>query len=95
VIRGWNFDVLFGASSVLDRTQCLEFEYHSTGPWARGGVIIFQILCPFGYRMLLRHLCTSTFIMHNEKDNQTCADNSDSDANSTVDAVITTGSSGC
>jgi FkbM family methyltransferase len=34
-VEGWDFDVLFGASSVLDRTQYLEFEYHSTGPWGR------------------------------------------------------------
>jgi len=32
-VEGWDFDVLFGASSVLDRTQYLEFEYHATGPW--------------------------------------------------------------
>jgi FkbM family methyltransferase len=34
-VEGWDFDVLFGASSVLDRTQYLEFEYHKTGPWGR------------------------------------------------------------
>jgi len=31
--EGWDFDVLFGASSVLDRTYYLEFEYHSQGNW--------------------------------------------------------------
>lgn len=34
-VEGWDFDVLFGASSVLDRTQYLEFEYHMNGPWGR------------------------------------------------------------
>jgi len=29
--EGWDFDVLFGASSVLDRTYYLEFEYHVIG----------------------------------------------------------------
>jgi len=29
--EGWDFDVLFGASSVLDRTYYLEFEYHMIG----------------------------------------------------------------
>ena len=29
--EGWDFDVLFGASSVLDRTYYLEFEYHEMG----------------------------------------------------------------
>lgn len=32
-VEGWDFDVLFGASSVLDRTHYLEFEYHSSGKW--------------------------------------------------------------
>jgi FkbM family methyltransferase len=32
-VEGWDFDVLFGASSVLDRTHYLEFEYHSAGNW--------------------------------------------------------------
>jgi FkbM family methyltransferase len=32
-VEGWDFDVLFGASSVLDRTHYLEFEYHSVGNW--------------------------------------------------------------
>jgi FkbM family methyltransferase len=30
-VGGWDFDVLFGASSVLDRTYYLEFEYHQVG----------------------------------------------------------------
>jgi FkbM family methyltransferase len=34
-VEGWDFDVLFGASSVLDRTQYLEFEYHEVGPWGK------------------------------------------------------------
>lgn len=29
--EGWDFDVLFGASSTLDRTYYLEFEYHAHG----------------------------------------------------------------
>ena len=29
--EGWDFDVLFGASSTLDRTFYVEFEYHKTG----------------------------------------------------------------
>ncbi|KAL3766071.1 hypothetical protein ACHAW5_007766 [Stephanodiscus triporus] len=29
--EGWDFDALFGASSVLDRTYYLEFEYHMIG----------------------------------------------------------------
>mmetsp|Transcript_57106 Transcript_57106/g.66732 ORF Transcript_57106/g.66732 Transcript_57106/m.66732 type:complete len:446 (-) Transcript_57106:163-1500(-) len=32
-VEGWDFDVLFGASSVLDRTHYLEFEYHNSGNW--------------------------------------------------------------
>lgn len=32
-VEGWDFNVLFGASSVLDRTQYLEFEFHSDGNW--------------------------------------------------------------
>jgi len=32
-VEGWDFDVLFGASSVLDRTHYLEFEYHVSGKW--------------------------------------------------------------
>ncbi len=30
-VEGWDFDVLFGASSVLDRTYYLEFEFHTVG----------------------------------------------------------------
>jgi FkbM family methyltransferase len=30
-VEGWDFDALFGASSVLDRTYYLEFEYHKVG----------------------------------------------------------------
>jgi FkbM family methyltransferase len=30
-VEGWDFDVLFGASSTLDRTYYLEFEYHANG----------------------------------------------------------------
>jgi len=33
-VEGWDFDALFGASSVLDRTNYLEFEYHRVGNWA-------------------------------------------------------------
>ncbi|KAL7517987.1 hypothetical protein ACHAWX_002855 [Stephanocyclus meneghinianus] len=32
-VEGWDYDVLFGAGSVLDRTNYLEFEYHKNGPW--------------------------------------------------------------
>jgi len=32
-VEGWDFDVLFGASSVLDKTHYLEFEYHIAGSW--------------------------------------------------------------
>ncbi|KAL7525507.1 hypothetical protein ACHAXR_001431, partial [Thalassiosira sp. AJA248-18] len=32
-VEGWDFDVLFGSSSTLDRTYYLEFEYHETGNW--------------------------------------------------------------
>mmetsp|Transcript_52068 Transcript_52068/g.156238 ORF Transcript_52068/g.156238 Transcript_52068/m.156238 type:complete len:411 (-) Transcript_52068:112-1344(-) len=32
-VEGFDFDVLFGAGSVLDRTQYLEFEYHFSGSW--------------------------------------------------------------
>ena len=31
--EGWDFNILFGASSVLDRTHYLEFEYHIDGNW--------------------------------------------------------------
>ncbi len=34
-VEGFDFDVLFGAGSVLDRTQYLEFEYHKYGSWAK------------------------------------------------------------
>jgi FkbM family methyltransferase len=34
-VEGWDFDVLFGASSVLDRTHYIEFEYHQAGNWGR------------------------------------------------------------
>ena len=30
-VEGWDFDVLFGAGSVLDRTKYIEFEYHKVG----------------------------------------------------------------
>jgi len=32
-VEGFDFDVLFGAGSVLDRTQYLEFEYNQGGNW--------------------------------------------------------------
>ena len=32
-VEGWDFDVLFGASSTLDRTYYLEFEYHSNSAY--------------------------------------------------------------
>jgi len=32
-VEGFDFDVLFGAGSVLDRTQYLEFEFHHSGNW--------------------------------------------------------------
>jgi FkbM family methyltransferase len=32
-VEGFDFDVLFGAGSVLDRTEYLEFEYHIFGTW--------------------------------------------------------------
>ena len=31
--EGYDFDVMFGAGSVLDRTEYLEFEYHREGNW--------------------------------------------------------------
>lgn len=33
-VEGYDFDVLFGAGSVLDSTHYIEFEYHETGNWA-------------------------------------------------------------
>lgn len=33
--EGWDFNILFGASSVLDRTHSLAFEYHSQGEWGK------------------------------------------------------------
>jgi len=32
-VEGWDFDVLFGAGSVLDRSKYVEFEYHQVGHW--------------------------------------------------------------
>jgi FkbM family methyltransferase len=32
-VEGFDFDVLFGAGSVLDRTEYIEFEFHATGNW--------------------------------------------------------------
>eukprot|EP00559_Dactyliosolen_fragilissimus_P005908 CAMPEP_0184861296 /NCGR_PEP_ID=MMETSP0580-20130426/6009_1 /TAXON_ID=1118495 /ORGANISM="Dactyliosolen fragilissimus" /LENGTH=294 /DNA_ID=CAMNT_0027358725 /DNA_START=293 /DNA_END=1174 /DNA_ORIENTATION=- len=32
-VEGYDFDVLFGAGSVLDRTYYIEFEYHGKGAW--------------------------------------------------------------
>eukprot|EP01083_Nonionella_stella_P222569 794070_1 len=32
-VEGFDFDILFGAGSVLDRTQYLEFEYSNEGSW--------------------------------------------------------------
>lgn len=32
-VEGFDFDVLFGAGSVLDRTEYLEFEFHEVGNW--------------------------------------------------------------
>ena len=34
-VEGFDFNVLFGAGSVLDRTQYLEFEYHQVGSWGK------------------------------------------------------------
>ena len=34
-VEGFDFDVLFGAGDVLDRTQYLEFEFHKVGNWAK------------------------------------------------------------
>ena len=34
-VEGFDFDVLFGAGSVLDRTQCLEFECHKVRHWGK------------------------------------------------------------
>jgi FkbM family methyltransferase len=33
-VEGYDFDVMFGAGSVLDRTEYLEFEYHFYVTWA-------------------------------------------------------------
>jgi len=33
-VEGFDFDVLFGAGSALDRTEYLEFEFHVVGTWA-------------------------------------------------------------
>ena len=33
-VEGYDFDVLFGAGNVLDRTEYLEFEFHEVGDWA-------------------------------------------------------------
>lgn len=32
-VEGWDFNVLFGGGSALDRTHYLEFEYHNKGMW--------------------------------------------------------------
>lgn len=32
-VEGFDFDVLFGAGKVLDRTEYIEFEYHHVGNW--------------------------------------------------------------
>jgi hypothetical protein len=32
-VEGFDFDVLFGAGDVLDRTEYIEFEYHASGNW--------------------------------------------------------------
>mmetsp|Transcript_16911 Transcript_16911/g.40440 ORF Transcript_16911/g.40440 Transcript_16911/m.40440 type:complete len:388 (-) Transcript_16911:1421-2584(-) len=32
-VEGFDFDVLFGAGSVLDRTEYIEFEFHDKGNW--------------------------------------------------------------
>ncbi len=34
-VEGFDFDVLFGAGNVLDRTEYLEFEYHQVGSWGK------------------------------------------------------------
>lgn len=34
-VEGFDFDVLFGAGSVLDRVEYLEFEYHVSGTWRK------------------------------------------------------------
>jgi len=34
-VEGFDFDVLFGAGTVLDRTQYLEFEFHAIGAWVK------------------------------------------------------------
>ena len=34
-VEGFDFDVLFGAGSVLDRTYYLEFEHHIEGSWGQ------------------------------------------------------------
>ena len=35
-VEGFDFDVLFGAGTVLDRTQYLGFEFHAIGAWGKG-----------------------------------------------------------
>ena len=32
-VEGFDFDVLFGAGNVLDRTEYIEFEYYMDGNW--------------------------------------------------------------
>ena len=38
-VEGYDFDVLFGAGDVLDRTQYLEFEFHIVGNWLKYSVM--------------------------------------------------------
>jgi FkbM family methyltransferase len=43
-VEGWDFDVLFGASSVLDRTYYLEFEFHLVGEF-RFSLFLVHFFC--------------------------------------------------
>ncbi len=52
--EGLDFEVLFGAGSVLDRTYYLEFEYHETG--------ICCIFITFDFDENRR--CTPTYVIH-------------------------------
>jgi FkbM family methyltransferase len=47
-VEGWDFDALFGAGSVLDRTNYLEFEYHIVGEFHFSSILLFLITIRHG-----------------------------------------------